>query len=168
MARSLIPHLLAFQTLLVPGILAPNKRDHQTCNQACKATPGTPNWPLEDDWAHLAQAVDDQLLTVPPPGAVCHPDQPTYNNASCAEAQNEWTAQAFQSYNPVSLMYGANNASCLPNVTEPCYPQGFPAYVLDASTPQDVMLGVQFGGYPHRYCVDGTLTVTQQNGTTSG
>lgn len=136
MARTIVPYLLALQVPFVPGA---------SSGRTCKTSPASPDWPLEDAWAHLAQAVDGRLLTVPPPGAVCHPDQPTYNNASCAEVQAEWSSQAFHSYNPVSLMFGVNNASCLPDPTEPCYPQGFPAYVIEASTSRHVELGVQFG-----------------------
>ncbi len=137
MAWNVLPCLLAIQAFITLG----------SCGRTCKTGPGSADWPSEDVWSHFAQALGDKLLNVPPPGAVCHPDQPTYNNASCAKVQIEWGSQLFQSYSIVSSMFGANNASCLPDPSEPCYPQGFPAYVVNASSANDVALAVQFGKY---------------------
>jgi hypothetical protein len=40
-----------------------------------------------------------------------------------------------------------SNDTCLPDPSYPCSPDGYPAYVINATTPELVKLGVDFGEY---------------------
>src|SRR5271170_218707 len=113
--------------------------------QSCKATPGSPSWPSPSAWQSLNNSISGRLLQPSPPGAVCHPGQPTYNANTCASVQVEWLNTTFHADNPISVDYeNWNNDSCLPSPQAPCSDAGYPIYVVNASTPQDVKAGVNF------------------------
>ncbi|KAL7928879.1 FAD-binding domain-containing protein [Trichoderma chlorosporum] len=113
--------------------------------ESCKAYPGTSSWPSAHTWAALNQTLNGRLLPVIPPGAVCHPGQPTYNATQCPEIANEWTTYEFHAGNPVSVMWDKfDNFTCLPEANTPCSPAGYPAYVVNASTAEHVKLGIDF------------------------
>ena len=112
----------------------------------CKAIPNTLAWPSDEAWAKLNTSTGGRLLHPTPPGAVCHPNQPTYNPAACSTVQSEWPAYPFHDDNPISV--GANEFtedSCLPNATFPCSSKGYPVYVINATTAEHAKLGVDFG-----------------------
>src|ERR1043166_8710521 len=90
--------------------------------QICKAVPGTPSWPSDQAWAILNNTVSGKLITSVPPGGVCHPGQPNYNNASCATVATLWTTSwAFHQDDPVSSAYNNwNGDCCLPSPDAPC------------------------------------------------
>ena len=112
----------------------------------CKAVPGTTSWPSASAWDALNTTLCGNLIAPTPPGAVCHPDQPSYNNATCAVVANLWTTSwTFHSEDPVSV--GENNWSndtCLPYSKDPCNGVGYPVYVVNASQPEHVQAGVNF------------------------
>ncbi|KAI9749090.1 MAG: hypothetical protein M4579_007006 [Chaenotheca gracillima] len=108
----------------------------------CKVTPDSPAWPSVDDWNQLNSSIGGRLLQPAPPGAVCHPDQPTFNNASCPGVTKAWMDSSFHSENPITLDY--NDLSCYPDARYPCEPKGYPSYVVDAHQPNDVQMGVSF------------------------
>lgn len=110
--------------------------------QYCKPTPGTDGWPNEEAWAALNNSVSGRLVAVTPPGAVCHPDRPEYNNASCSTVSSQWTNTQVQAGNPVSADY--NDETCLPNATAPCSNEGYPVYTIVAKNATDVQQGVLF------------------------
>lgn len=119
---------------------------------ACKAVPGTPGWPAPDVWDRLNASTGGRLLHVPPPGAVCHPDQPTYNPTQCLAVQGNstvtglWSYFSFHDSNPISnAMNEFNNDSCLPWAKYTCSGEGYPVYVINATTASHVKLGVDFG-----------------------
>ena len=112
----------------------------------CKNTPGSPGWPNTGEWQSLNTTLGGRLLNVVPPGAVCHPGQPTFNNASCASALAGWVTEAFHASNPFSTMY--NDEACLPSAAMPCSKASYPAYVVDARTPSQVQATVAFA-YKH-------------------
>lgn len=61
---------------------------HPAQNPSCKAIPGSPDWPSGSSWSALNSSLSGRLLQLAPPGAVCHPDQPTYNAAICLTVQD--------------------------------------------------------------------------------
>jgi hypothetical protein len=63
--------------------------------RSCKESAGSPGWPSASAWAALNESISGRLLHPPPPGAVCHSDQPTYNNATCPVVQAEWATAVF-------------------------------------------------------------------------
>jgi hypothetical protein len=113
----------------------------------CKSVPSSPTWPCPSLWAHLNTTVSGRLLAPSPPGAVCHPSQPTYNASACPALQTAWTTYTFHQSDPVSSMWNQwNNDTCLPLPNNPCSGAGYPIYVINASTPAHVQAGVKFAG----------------------
>ncbi len=111
----------------------------------CKAVPGDPGWPSSQDWARFNESLAGRLLQPPPPGAVCHPGQATYNAAECPAVQAAWSTYEFHQANPVSMDWNQwANDTCLPVDGAPCSGQGYPLFVVNASEARHVQLGVQF------------------------
>ncbi|KAK3363439.1 hypothetical protein B0T25DRAFT_445124 [Lasiosphaeria hispida] len=114
-------------------------------HQLCKAVPGTPNWPSPASWARLNESTGGRVLQPSAPGAVCHPGQPDYNAAECAAVRNGWKTYEFHQADPVSVDWNQwANDSCLPFDGDPCSHQGYPVFVVNASTARHVKLGVDF------------------------
>jgi hypothetical protein len=112
---------------------------------ACKAAPGMPNWPTPAEWQLLNSSLAGNLLMPPPPGAVCHPGQATYNATECPVVQHLWTNTTFQVDNPIgTILNNWNNDSCLPEATDPCSGAGYPIYVVNATSAGDVKRGIDF------------------------
>ncbi|TVY60837.1 putative FAD-linked oxidoreductase [Lachnellula suecica] len=110
-------------------------------NAGCKSTPGSDGWPTDEQWAVFNETLGGQLIKPTPPGAVCHPDQPTYNSAA------DWSTFPFHRNDPVSTAANnANNDTCLPDTEYTCSPLGYPAYVVNATTAEHVAAGVIFAG----------------------
>jgi hypothetical protein len=111
----------------------------------CKAVPGTPSWPSLDKWKALNSSIDGRLLQPSPPGAVCHSDQPTYNADACTIVTQGWTNIDFEATIPNSIAWDNwNNDSCLPYPGTPCSGEGYPVYVINATSKEDVKAGVDF------------------------
>lgn len=123
---------------------------HTFRSETCKAHPGTAFWPSTGTWAALNQTLDGRLLQPPPPGAVCHPDQPTYNASQCANVAEEWKTYEFHAENPISVMWDQyDNSTCLPEMNTTCSPAGYPAYVVNASSAEHVKISIDFGNLLH-------------------
>ncbi|KAH8662229.1 hypothetical protein BX600DRAFT_498795 [Xylariales sp. PMI_506] len=111
----------------------------------CKANPGSPSWPAEETWASFNESLGGRLIRPPPPGAVCHEGQPTYNADECPAVAAAWFTYDFHSANPISNMWNQyNNDSCLPDVTDPCSAAGYPAFAVNASTAEHVQLSLKY------------------------
>ena len=111
----------------------------------CKAEPGSNAWPRDAEWAALNNSLSGRLLKPSPPGAVCHPNQPTFNLAACPAVQLGWLTTAWHSDNPVSVPENNwVNDTCLPNPLDTCSGEGYPIYVVNASCAEDVKKGVDF------------------------
>lgn len=112
---------------------------------ACKSVPGGDGWPSLDTWAALNQSIGGRLIQPIPPGAVCHPSQPSYNALQCPGVQTAWFTEPLHSEDPVSVMWNNwNNDTCLPDPRLNCSPTGYPVYVVNATTPQHVKIGIDF------------------------
>jgi hypothetical protein len=117
-----------------------------SASRSCKATPGS-SWPSSSSWASLNNTVSGRLLQPPPPGAICHPKQSTYSASNCPKVQEEWLSIFFHQDNPVSSAWNNfNNDSCLPLAAAPCSGEGYPVYVVNATTPAHVQAAVKFAG----------------------
>lgn len=109
----------------------------------CKPQPGDRHWPSPSAWQRLNSSVSGRLYQPIPPGAVCHPSWPQYDKVSCANlATTKWAKTGFHALNSVSVDY--NDETCLPNATAPCSLVGYPSYVLEAESEEDVQHGVNF------------------------
>jgi hypothetical protein len=112
----------------------------------CKAAPGTASWPSADTWVSLNQTVGGQLIKTIPPGSVCHAQQQFYSPQLCPLVLNAWSNEFFHSEDPVSVEWNNwNNDTCLPIPSYPCSGEGYPVYVVNATTPQHVKAGIDFG-----------------------
>jgi hypothetical protein len=134
------------------GIEIPGSGGAACAAHQCKAVPGTPAWPSAAAWAKLNASTGGRLLHPSPPAAVCHSHQPTYNESECSAVQSEWSLFPFHDDNPVSV--GSNEFtldSCLPEASSPCSSEGYPVYVINATTAEHAKLGVDFGEPSHKY-----------------
>lgn len=112
---------------------------------SCKATPSSRSWPREQDWASLNRTLSGRLLHPPPPGAVCHSDQPTFDESACSAVQQAWLTGSLHVDNPMSSFWNNwNNDTCLPYPTDPCSGNGYPVYVINATSAEDIKKGVDF------------------------
>jgi hypothetical protein len=111
----------------------------------CKATLSSPDWPNTAAWAALNSSLCGRLIKTVPPGAVCHPDQPTYNPVTCSAVQGGFLTSIWHTNDPVSsIVNNWNNDTCLPLPTVPCSSEGYPVYVVNATSKEDVKAGVNF------------------------
>ncbi|KAK4124879.1 FAD-binding domain-containing protein [Parathielavia appendiculata] len=114
-------------------------------DSSCKAVPGSPDWPFPQDWARLNESLAGRLLQPPPPGAVCHPGQATYNATACPSVRAAWSTYEFHQADPVSMDWNQwTNDSCLPQEGAPCSGKGYPVFVINATEARHVQLGVRF------------------------
>ncbi|KAF2806523.1 FAD-binding domain-containing protein [Mytilinidion resinicola] len=110
----------------------------------CKATPNDASWPSISQWTSLNQTLSGRLLNVLPPASACHTSYPG-SNYTCAVIAASWTTFTFHQDNPVSTAWNnMNNDSCLPDPSAPCSGLGYPVYVVNASSANDVKLTVDF------------------------
>lgn len=136
--------------LSITGLASGHCTPHQPI---CKAHPGSASWPSINTWASLNQTLGGRLLQPPPPGAVCHRNQPTYDPSQCTQVAAEWKTYEFHAGNPVSVMWDKfDNYTCLPQADTPCSSAGYPAYVVNASTAEHVKIGIDFGNFPVLQC----------------
>ncbi len=107
--------------------------------------PGTADWPNLESWAALNNTLSGRLIKATPPGAVCHPGQPTYSLTACPAVQAGWATSIWHTDNPVSsIANNWNNDTCLPNPMLPCSGEGYPVYVVNATCAEDVKAGLDF------------------------
>lgn len=114
----------------------------------CKVYPGDKNWPSDDAWESLNQMVDGKLLNRPEPlAAVCY-NGPLYNQAECVKVTTHWNESYSHFGNAVEMMSPvAQGMTCLPpNIFDShnCTRGGFPMYVINATEPKHVQMGVNF------------------------
>ncbi|KFA46816.1 hypothetical protein S40293_05579 [Stachybotrys chartarum IBT 40293] len=134
---SLTPALLVLSCLPSLALTA--------CTSSCKAYPGTDAWPSPQAWNQLNETIQGRLIRPTPPGAVCHSDQPSYSEEQCPNVAQRWLVYGFHSQDPVSSMWDNwSNFTCLPDPTMPCSGDGYPAFVVNATTVEHVKAGVDF------------------------
>lgn len=114
----------------------------------CKVYPGDRDWPSDDVWESLNKMVDGKLLNRPDPlAAVCY-NGPSYNPAECAKVTTHWNESYSHFGNAVEMMSPvAQGMTCLPpNIFDShnCTRGGFPMYVINATEPKHVQMGVNF------------------------
>jgi len=127
-------------------VLLPNVR---TANPHCKSVPGSAGWPSDAAWHRFNESTGGRLLRASPRGALCHPGQPNYDTTKCPVIQSAWRTYDFHQEDPVSSMWNQfNNDTCLPDPSSPCSGEGYPIFVLNATTAQHVKLGIDFGRIP--------------------
>lgn len=111
-------------------------------SRKCKPIPSSSDWPSVSQWDALNSSVAGALVVPIPIGAVCHSDWPVYNTSACSEVASRWSDTSFHAADPFTVDY--NDISCLPRTEAPCSAVGYPAYVIEARSVEDVQAGVNF------------------------
>lgn len=112
--------------------------------RSCKALPNKKGWPALSDWAALNTTLRGLLLKPDPPAAPCHKDHPAYNKKKCKVIKANWSNSVWHSNNPVSSLFqNLNGYSCTPE-GKTCSSEGYPVYVVNATTVEHVQAAVNF------------------------
>ncbi|ODA76962.1 hypothetical protein RJ55_07479 [Drechmeria coniospora] len=75
----------------------------------------------------------------------CHKDRPEYDAARCAEISKKWVTFDWHTQDPVSNCWSQfSNDTCLPDGPS-CSGQGYPPFVVNATTARHVKAGIDFG-----------------------
>lgn len=113
-------------------------------SMACKSTPNDESWPSIPEWNHLNESLSGRLLHPLPPALACHNSDPG-SNVSCADIKKSWSSFAFHQDDSVSTAWNnMNNDSCLPTADATCSGLGYPVYVVNATTAEDVKHAIDF------------------------
>ncbi|KAH9883436.1 hypothetical protein F4778DRAFT_766808 [Xylariomycetidae sp. FL2044] len=140
-------HMFFLSALLAfVDALASRLGTNNSSSTGCRAVPGSSSWPSLESWSQFNQSTGGKVFSAgTPPAAVCHPGQLTYDADECATISAAWSTYVYQQDQPISGMWQQyNNDTCLPNPNAPCSPDGYPAYFVNATTPNDVKLSFEF------------------------
>lgn len=120
--------------------------------------PNDPCWPSDADIQTLNETVGGRLIQGVPPGSVCYPDQPDFNETKCEYVRDNWTNSTFHALDPISVGW----AQWAGNPCPPIFPNGtsvdgddtagqkgcklgsYPAYALNATEAAHVQSVVRF------------------------
>lgn len=114
----------------------------------CREYPGTPNWPLGEEWSRLNSSLGGALIKGVPPAAVCY-DGPYKDEAACTYLTWNATFTRFYMNDPVTVfsewpegdtchtMFGQQTG-------ENCTQGAFPVYVVNATTVRQIQIAVNF------------------------
>ena len=139
-----IPFTVVLFLVQLISLTNANHTQHKP-HSTCKSTPDSPSWPSPSAWASLNHTLSGRLFQPVPPGAVCHPNQPSYNPSTCPTIQAEWLMASFHTQDPVSSVQSNwNNDTCLPYASDPCSGKGYPVCIINATCVEDVKAGVDF------------------------
>lgn len=112
----------------------------------CKADPSSSFWPRLEEWNFFNRTIRGQLIAPIPPAGLCHKAQKNYNEDQCHTLSTDWRKDEFHAADPVSVIISQySNDTCLPDPNVPCSGAGYPAYVVDATTPDLIQTAVRFG-----------------------
>jgi hypothetical protein len=127
-----------------------NADNHKTPDSSC--------WPPDNDWSAFNETVHGALIRGTPPGSVCYPDQPNYDEKACEFVTSQWHNSTWHAENPVSIDYPYwTNNSCTP-----IYPNGtgitgdpnagangcsigaYPEFVVNASSAEQIATSLRW------------------------
>ncbi|KAH9886538.1 FAD binding domain-containing protein [Xylariomycetidae sp. FL2044] len=115
----------------------------------CKASPDSPLWPPESEWALLGASLGaDALLKPVPPAAACYPG-PDQDAARCAFLVQDTSSNRFYIDDPLTVLTEwPEGDTCYATLTPPanvtCTQGGFPVYVVNVSSVRQVQMAVNF------------------------
>jgi hypothetical protein len=146
---------LAIETRLTPEAIgdfdavafANVKARSRTARPRCKAFPGDPEWPTDDEWSRLNKTLGGALLKPFPPASVCYTTSPNFNAEACSFLLNNASRTSFYLDDPVTVLtLWPQGNTCLPppNPAGNCTQGGYPVYVVNATTVKHVQAAVNF------------------------
>ncbi|KAL7622395.1 hypothetical protein AAE478_007899 [Parahypoxylon ruwenzoriense] len=113
----------------------------------CRAYPGTPEWPLAEEWSRLNRSLGGALVRGIPPAAVCY-DGPYKDEAACNWLVRNSTFTRFYIDDPVTVFtewpQGDTCHATLRAQGLNCTQGAFPEYVVNASTVRQIQIAVNF------------------------
>ncbi|CZR65972.1 related to isoamyl alcohol oxidase [Phialocephala subalpina] len=123
-----------------------SKLSFLTSTPACKAFPGSSDWPIDAEWRQLNVSLGGVLLKPIPPAAVCYPG-PNYDANKCSYLFQNATFTRFYINDPVTVLTAwPQGGTCYatPFPVGNCTQGGFPEYVVNASTVKHIQMAVNF------------------------
>ena len=112
----------------------------------CKAYPGTPEWPLEEDWNQLNKTLDGALLKPSPAASACY-NGTNYDSKQCTYLVQGARGSRFYINDPLTVLtQWPQGETCTVSAkpTGNCTQGGFPVYVVNVTTVQQVQAAVNF------------------------
>ncbi|KAI1777184.1 FAD-binding domain-containing protein [Hypoxylon cercidicola] len=114
--------------------------------EGCRVSPGTAEWPLEQEWSQLNSSLGGALIKAVPPAAVCY-DGPARDEAACNILLFNATFNNYYINNPVNVFSEwpeGDTCHLRPASGESCIQGGFPTYVVNATTVKQIQMAVNF------------------------
>ncbi|KUJ21514.1 FAD-binding domain-containing protein [Mollisia scopiformis] len=113
---------------------------------ACKAFPGSFDWPIDDEWNQLNSSLGGALLKPSPPAAVCY-SGPQYDLNQCNYILQNASSSRFYLDDPLTVLTSwPEGDTCYPTLspTQNCTQGGFPVYVVNATNVKQIQIAVNF------------------------
>ena len=113
---------------------------------ACKAYPGTSQWPADQEWLQLNKTLEGALLKPSPPASACY-DGPSYNAKQCSFLMTGARESRFYINDPLTVLtQWPQGDTCILSAkpTGNCTQGGFPVYVVNATTVRQIQAAVNF------------------------
>ncbi|KAI1768641.1 FAD-binding domain-containing protein [Hypoxylon sp. FL1150] len=114
--------------------------------EGCRASPGTAEWPLAQEWAQLNSSLGGALIPAVPPASVCY-DGPSKDQAACNILLFNATFNNYYINNPVNVFSEwpeGDTCHLRPAAGENCTQGGFPTYVVNATSVKQIQMAVNF------------------------
>ncbi|RAL65038.1 hypothetical protein DID88_001146 [Monilinia fructigena] len=105
-------------------------------------------WPSQTSWKSLNASISGRLIKATPAAIVCYPG-PQRNLEACSTVVKELSDEQLVANDPIALDFPINN-TCPPvdfaagNIPGNCSIGNAPRYVVNATKPEDVAMGVDF------------------------
>lgn len=112
----------------------------------CRAYPGNPEWPSDDDWSRFNSCLAGVLLKPSPPGIVCYPG-PAYNLTKCMALLRAGGESRFYLNDPVTVLTTwttGNTCDVTFFPTGNCTQGGFSVYVVNVTNVRQIQAAVNF------------------------
>jgi hypothetical protein len=115
---------------------------------SCKATPGSSEWPAEDEWNQLNSSLGGALLKPVPAASVCYSGSSLAQDAAaCNFLLRNVSTTRFYINDPLNVLTAwpeGDTCFATANPQGNCTQGGFPTFVVNASTVQQIQMGVNF------------------------
>jgi hypothetical protein len=113
---------------------------------SCRAFPGGPDWPLDDEWSQLNRTLGGALLKPIPLGTVCYPG-PLQDTDKCRFLVRNGSMDRVFINDPLTVLTEWTEGSTCPatfNATGNCTQGGYPEYVVNVTTVKQIQIAVNF------------------------
>ena len=118
---------------------------------SCKTYPGTPDWPIDEEWQKLNTSLNGALLKPAPPAVVCYPG-PLNDTKQCQYLLGQASQTRFYIDDPVTVLtQWPQGDTCFAalNPKGNCTQGGFPDYVVNVTTVRQIQIAVNFARNKH-------------------